>query len=72
MPAQGRRRSRTEEKLIAARRAVADLEKETQELTGHAAPAGAIRIRRESISDEDLKRKILEVFAANGCHGCAS
>ncbi len=57
------------EKLISARRAVADLEKEIEELTGHAAPTGAIRIRRGSISDEDLKRKILEVFAANGIHG---
>ena len=57
------------EKLVAARRTVADLEKEIQDLTGHAAPTGTIRIRRESIPDEDLKRKILEVFAANGKHG---
>jgi len=57
------------EKLVAARRTVSDLEKEIEELTGHAAPTGAIRIRRESIPDEDLKRKILEVFAANGTHG---
>lgn len=57
------------EKLVAARRTVADLEKEIEELTSHAAPPSAIRIRRESISDEDLKRKILEVFAANGKHG---
>jgi len=57
------------EKLVAARRAVADLEKEIESLTGHAAPIGTIRIRRESIPDEDLKRKILEVFAANGTHG---
>ncbi len=57
------------EKLIAARRAVADLEKEIEELTGHAVPTGTIRIRRESIPDEELKRKILEVFATNGTHG---
>ena len=57
------------EKLVAARRAVADLEKEIESLTGHAAPIGTIRIRRGSISDEDLKRKILEVFAMNGTHG---
>ena len=56
-------------KLVAARRTVADLEKEIEELTGHAAPTGIIRIRRESIPDEDLKRRILEVFAANGIHG---
>jgi len=57
------------EKLVSARRAVADLEKQIEELTGHAAPTGTIRIRRGPISDEDLKRKILEVFAANGIHG---
>jgi len=57
------------EKLVASRRTVADLEKEIEELTGHTAPIGIIRIRRESIPDEDLKRKILEVFAANGTHG---
>jgi uncharacterized coiled-coil protein SlyX len=57
------------EKLVAARRTVADLEKEIEELTGKMAPPGAIRIRRESISDEDLKRRILELFAANGKHG---
>ena len=57
------------EKLISARRAVSDLEKELESLTGHAAPAGTIRVRRASMSDEDLKRRILEVFAANGKHG---
>jgi hypothetical protein len=57
------------EKLVAARRTVADLEKELEELTGKSAPTGAIRIRRESMSDEDLKRKIHEVFAMNGTHG---
>ena len=57
------------EKLIAARRAVADLEKELETLTGQAAPTGTIRVRRASMSDEDLKRRILEVFAANGKHG---
>ncbi len=57
------------EKLISARRAVSDLEKQIEDLTGHAAPTGTIRIRRASMSDEDLKRRILEVFAANGTHG---
>ena len=57
------------EKLISARRTVSDLEKEIEELTGKSVPAGAIRIRRESIPDEDLKRRILEVFAVNGQHG---
>ena len=57
------------EKLIAARRTVSDLEKEIEELTGKSVAAGTIRIRRDSIPDEDLKRKILEAFAANGIHG---
>ncbi len=57
------------EKLIAARRAVSDLEKELEALTGKMAPTGTIRVRRQSMSDEDLKRRILEVFAANGIHG---
>ena len=57
------------EKLISARRAVADLEKELEEITGEKAPAGSIRVRRPSMPDEDLKRRILEVFAANGTHG---
>src|SRR5450755_4392526 len=57
------------EKLVAARRAVADLEKELEEMTGKSAPTGTIRIRRASMSDEDLKRRILEVFAASGQHG---
>ena len=57
------------EKLVAARRTVSDLEKEIEELTGKSVPAGAIRFRRESIPDEDLKRRILEVFAVNGQHG---
>jgi len=57
------------EKLIAARRAVSDLEKELEEMTGKTAQTGIIRIRRGKISDEDLKRRILELFAANGKHG---
>ena len=57
------------EKLISARRTVSDLEKELEELTGKSAPTGAIRIRHGKISDEDLKRRILELFAANGKHG---
>ncbi len=57
------------EKLISARRAVSDLEKELEELTGKAAPAGIIRIRRSSLSDEDLKPRILEIFALNGKNG---
>ncbi len=57
------------EKLIGARRAVADLEKELEALTGEKAPAGNVRVRRPALSDEDLKRKILEAFALNGKHG---
>jgi len=59
------------EKLISARRAVSDLEKELEELTGKAAPTGIIRLRarHETISDEDLKPRILEIFALNGKNG---
>jgi len=59
------------EKLISARRAVADLEHELEDLTGKAAPTGIIRIRarHESIADEDLKPRILEIFALNGKNG---
>jgi uncharacterized coiled-coil protein SlyX len=59
------------QKLADARNDVARLEKELAELTGSpAAPAvAAPRVRRASISDDDLKIKILEVMARSGHRG---
>jgi len=65
------------EKLIAAKKAVIDFEKELAELTGapldmDAAPAAAApvrRTRRPSVSDADLKPLVLQAMAQQGMNG---
>ena len=65
------------QRLAEARQVVSDLERQLSEVTGRpsaseikalAAPK-ATRIRRPSISDEELKTQILQVLAATGQHG---
>ena len=65
------------QKLAEARHVVADLEAQLSEVTGRpsaseiqkmAAPK-ARRIRRPSITDEELKTQILQILAAAGAHG---
>jgi hypothetical protein len=65
------------QKLAEARHVVSDLERQLSEVTGRpsaseikalAAPK-TTRIRRPSISDEELKTQILQVLAAAGPHG---
>jgi hypothetical protein len=55
--------------MIAARGTVSELEEELESLTGKSAQTGTIRIRRESIPEEDLKRKIHDMSAVNETHG---
>jgi hypothetical protein len=65
------------QKLAEARAVVSDLERQLSEVTGRpsaseiramAAPK-ATRIRRPSISDEELKKQVLEILAVAGAHG---
>jgi chromosome segregation ATPase len=65
------------QKLAEARQVVAELEQELSELTGR--PSASViraqaepkrkRIRRASISDEDLKTQVLQVLATAAPHG---
>jgi len=61
------------EKLVEARKTVADLEAQLAELTGTEAPAASTastrRTRRPSISDEELKPAVLKVMAQHGMTG---
>ena len=65
------------QKLAEARQVVSDLERQLSEVTGRpsaseikalAAPKPP-RIRRPSVSDEELKPEILKILAAAGPHG---
>ena len=65
------------QKLASARQVVSDLERQLSEITGRpsaselkamAAPRSA-RIRRPSITDDELKAQILQIVAATGVHG---
>jgi len=65
------------QKLAEARQVVSDLERQLSEVTGRpsaseikaqAAPKQR-RIRRPSISDEELKTQVLQILAAAGPHG---
>ncbi len=64
-------------KLAEARQVVSDLERQLSEVTGRpsaseiralAAPK-ATRIRRPSVSDEELRTLVLQVLATTGPHG---
>ncbi len=65
------------QKLAEARQVVSDLERQLSEVTGRPsaseikalATPKATRIRRPSISDDDLKPQILQILAAAGPHG---
>lgn len=62
------------EKLAEARRNVAELESKLAEITGKPAEAAAAaapqrRVRRPSISDEELKPQILKAMAEKGMRG---
>jgi hypothetical protein len=65
------------QKLAEARQVVSDLERQLSEVTGRPsaseikalATPKAPRIRRPSISDEELKPQILQILAAAGPHG---
>jgi predicted transcriptional regulator len=65
------------QKLAEARQVVSDLERQLSEVTGRpsaseikalAAPKQR-RIRRPSISDDELKTQVLQILAAAGPHG---
>jgi len=65
------------QKLAEARQVVSDLERQLSEVTGRpsASEIRALavpkptRIRRPSISDEELKTQVLQILAAAGAHG---
>jgi hypothetical protein len=65
------------QKLAQARQVVTDLERELSEVTGRPsaseikalAASQPTRIRRPSISDEELKTQILQLLATTGPHG---
>jgi len=65
------------QKLAQARHVVSDLERQLSEITGRPsaseikalAASRVPRLRRPSISDEDLKTQILQIMAATGPHG---
>jgi hypothetical protein len=65
------------QKLAEARQVVADLERQLSEITGRPSASeiralGApkrTRVRRPSISDEELKTQVLQILAAAGPHG---
>ena len=65
------------QKLADARQVVSDLERQLSEVTGRPsaseikalAASRVPRLRRPSISDEDLKTQILQIMAATGPHG---
>lgn len=65
------------QKLAEARAVVSDLERQLSEVTGRpsaseikaqAAPK-ARRVRRPSISDEELKAQVLQILSVSGQHG---
>jgi hypothetical protein len=65
------------QKLAQARQVVSDLERQLSEVTGRPsaseikalAQPRPTRIRRPSISDEELKTQVLQILAAAGAHG---
>jgi len=65
------------QKLAQARQVVSDLERELSEVTGRPsaseikalAAARTTRVRRPSITDEELKTQILQLLATTGPHG---
>jgi hypothetical protein len=64
------------QRLAEARQVVSELERQLSEVTGRpsaseikALAAKPARIRRPSISDEELKPQILQILAAAGPHG---
>jgi uncharacterized coiled-coil protein SlyX len=65
------------QRLAEARRVVSDLERQLSEVTGRpsaseikklAAPK-VTRLRRPSVSDEELKTQVLQILSAAGPHG---
>jgi len=65
------------QKLAQARQVVSDLERQLSEITGRPsaseikalAAARHVRLRRPSVSDDELNTQILQVLAAAGPHG---
>jgi uncharacterized coiled-coil protein SlyX len=65
------------QKLAQARQVVSDLERQLSDITGRPsaseikalAASSPTRLRRPSISDDDLKTQVLQVLASAGPHG---
>jgi len=64
------------EKLVQARRDVAEMERQLAEMTGQPVPVQMplprVRVRRPSVSDEDLKPQVLKIVVEKGKHGISA